>query len=89
MSSYEEIHRNNTGSNNGLFNPSAILYPRRPYRGRDWRSGRRGHNSGRKTAEGAGIGAGVGLLAGALVHNHREATGYYSSPRYTHSYEPS
>ncbi len=23
------------------------------------------------------------------MHNHREATGYYSSPRYTHSYEPS
>jgi hypothetical protein len=50
-----------------------------------------GHNNGRHTAEGAAIGAGVGLLAGALVHEHRERTGYYNhgyygSPAYVGGY---
>lgn len=39
-----------------------------------------GHNNGRKTAEGAAIGAGAGLLLGSVVHNERERRQYYSAP---------
>lgn len=38
-----------------------------------------GHNNGNHTAEGIGIGAGAGLLLGAIVHNEREER-YYRTP---------
>jgi uncharacterized protein YcfJ len=38
-----------------------------------------GHNNGNHTAEGIGIGAGAGLLLGAIVHNEREDR-YYRTP---------
>jgi uncharacterized protein YcfJ len=41
-----------------------------------------GHNSGRRTAEGAAIGAGAGLVLGALVHNERQERAYYSDSYY-------
>jgi uncharacterized protein YcfJ len=43
-----------------------------------------GHNNGRKTAEGIGIGAGAGLLLGALAHQSRTDRGY-SAPYYVSS----
>jgi uncharacterized protein YcfJ len=51
-----------------------------------------GHNNGRKTAEGIGIGAGAGLLLGSLAHQSRrhyyyaEPSGYYySTPHYVYA----
>jgi len=52
-----------------------------------------GHNNGRKTAEGVAIGAGAGLLLGAIADRNQSDRAYYGyssgpaySPSYGHSY---
>ncbi len=47
-----------------------------------------GHNSGRRTAEGIGIGAGAGWLLGTIAHDSWAPGGYYSSPAYVSGYGP-
>ncbi|MDX1953213.1 MAG: glycine zipper family protein, partial [Verrucomicrobiota bacterium] len=45
-----------------------------------------GHNNGRRTAEGAAIGAGAGLLLGSLLNQSRREESYYSpAPAYGYS----
>ena len=44
-----------------------------------------GHNSGRRTAEGAAIGAGAGLVLGELWGGARRDRSYYAAPGY---YQP-